>query len=270
LAHALEKNYSIRRIEADKSEDNFEVFYVRIDDFGRSETVRSKGYLHQDRMILVEYVVPAKLFEQSKDKQIYTIKSFVFTNDYSIDHPERILSYEYLDSFSVQYPESWILTRKNANLINRHDVSFKTSDENNFLLASVDVAVLSRRSLKDIVDKAIYPINLGQQIKGKKQELIDKNVTTGDILERHKYDNLEFDTDIAVTEVYPLRRKKSDVFINDNENQVINEFWMTIIKTPKGHNKNYILSMTAPSRDIDFYNWAITKRAYELMVETVR
>jgi len=45
---------------------------------------------------------------------------------------------------------------------------------------------------------------------------------------------------------------------------------MTIIKTPKTNEKAYILSMIAPSRDIDFYNWAVAKEAYELMVNTIR
>jgi len=268
VSYALKNNYTIRGFEQ-ITQDSIDVFYVRLDSFGRSEAVRSRAFAHEDRIVIIEYVSPVQMFEKEKNRQVYSVQSFEFINNFEVVEPENIVEYEYLENFSFKYPKTWVLTRKNSELTNQHAVELKTSDIRDFLIASVGVEVTSQRSLKDRVDKTIYPVDIPAKIKDIKNKISELGYSSDNVLERHSYD-LEYETDIAVTEVYPLRRKKSDVFMNDKQNPISNELWVTMIKTPKTDGKNYILFMIAPSRDIDFYNWAVAKEAYELMVKTVR
>ena len=268
LSYALENNYTISGFEEDEKK-NIDVFYVRLDSFGRSEAVRARAFAHEDRIIIIEYISPFQMYEKEKNRQTYTIQSFGFTNDFNVLRPEAVVEYEYLESFSFEYPQTWVLTRKSNELTNQHVVDLKTSDVRDFLIASVSVEVVSQRSLKDRVDRTLYQVDVIEKIKNIQNKVSEMGYSNDKILERINHD-LKYDTDIAVTEVYPLRRKKSDVFMNDKQNPISNEFWMTIIKTPKTNEKAYILSMIAPSRDIDFYNWAVAKEAYELMVNTIR
>lgn len=269
ISQALLKNYTIKGLEADDGGNSFATFYVRLDNIGRSEAVLSKGFLHENRLIVVEYVVPVQLYEQDKFEQIYAIQSFEFLNDYTILSPEIISEYEFLDSFIVKYPQNWKLSRHSDTEVNRHDISLKTANKNNFLFATADITVISNKSLKDRVDKSIYPINLPRFVKNKKEVIDEMGFIAAPMLERKKYD-LNYKTILAITEIYPLRRKQSDIFVNDGESPISHEFWLTVIKTPKENGKNYVISMIAPSRDTNYYQWSLAAKAYELIVENVR
>ncbi len=268
-SNALKNNWTIKSTESFDNGDRFEAFYTRIDRFKREETIKALGFLHQKRLALVEYVVPTQLFERDIDKQTESIKSFEFLNEFPVELPEKVIEYGFLDSFSMRYPQSWKLTRKTENTINRHDLSFKTTDINGFLFGEIDVSLISRNSLKDRVDKTSYPTNLPDVVKARRSAIEDNGYTIDPLMERRDI-TLTYQSDVNVTEVYPLRRKQSDIFVNDKENSVVQEFWMTAIKTPKDNGKNYIVTMLAPSRDIDFYQWALAVKSYEMMVQSLR
>ena len=269
VTKALEWGYTIRGIEVGENDDSFEAFYIRLDSFGRTEIIRARGFLHENRLILVEHILPISLWQDSKDKQIYTIKSFEFLNEYPIQSPEPISSFSYLDNFYFEYPESWHFQLKNMDNVNRLDVALKTTNINNFILAETNLTVISNRSLKDRIDQTVYPTNLADIVKKRISDVEELGYAPDPVLEEYKYE-LSFKEDFQATEVYPLRKKTSSVYITEDVNAISKEFWITVIKKSKEEGKNYIITMIAPSRKNNLNQWAIAVKAYEEMIESIR
>ena len=269
VVRALQWGYTLRAIKPSDDGDSFECFYVRLDNYGRTEIVRARGFRHEGRLVLAEFIIPISLWDQMRDIQIFSVKSFEFENDYSVTSPEPMSDFNYLDSFYFTYPESWILQRRESGSVNRIDVSLRTADENEFVFATADITLVSSKSLKDRVDQMVYPLNLPSLIKERMKDIDEAGYDIDPILEQHQY-SLNFEESFQTTEVYPLRQKTSSVYIEENQNAVSREFWITVIRKPKSDGKNYIISMVAPSRKVNMMQWAIATQAYKDMIKSIR
>jgi hypothetical protein len=241
-----------------------------LDDFGRTEIVRSKGMLNKDRMVVVEYAIPMELWNVSSDQQILTVQSFEFLKDYGVKIPEGLHIYSFLDSFQFQYPKSWRFVEAKTSAVNQIDVSLLTVDVHNFVFGHMDITTISEQSLKDRIDKTVYPIDIAQIVNDMKDKLVsEKKFETANVIERRDYD-LNFDTTLSLTEVYALRKKKADTYVIERQNEATRELWLSVIKSDKFNKQNYILAMNIPSRDKNFYQWAVSVEAYETVLETLR
>jgi hypothetical protein len=265
----LNNNFTVRGFDASK-DNMFDAFYVRLDDFGRTEIVRSKGMLNKDRMVVVEYAIPMELWNVSSDQQILTVQSFEFLKDYGVKIPEGLHIYSFLDSFQFQYPKSWRFVEAKTSAVNQIDVSLLTVDVHNFVFGHMDITTISEQSLKDRIDKTVYPIDIAQIVNDMKDKLVsEKKFETANVIERRDYD-LNFDTTLSLTEVYALRKKKADTYVIERQNEATRELWLSVIKSDKFNKQNYILAMNIPSRDKNFYQWAVSVEAYETVLETLR
>ena len=269
LANILKHGYTLRGIESDEKGNKYDAFYVRFDTIGNTEIIRELGYLHQNRIVTAAYVLPIALWESDRDKQIFSIKSFEFRNETEIKPSENLLDYSYLESFSIQYPKSWLLKDFESDAVNALSMNLLTVDINGFLIASIDLSLVSSRSLRDRIDQSIYETNLPSLIRQRQKKIDDEGFAAGDVMERHNYD-LNVPAAMQITEVYPLRKQEQEVFVNEEQNPVTKEFWLTVIQTPKDNGKNYVLSMIAPSRTLNLYEWAISVKAYETIIESIR
>jgi len=121
-----------------------------------------------------------------------------------------------------------------------------------------------------VADKTIFPVDLPQIIKDMKAEIAEsKDYETVDVIERRQYD-LNFDTALSITEVYGLRKAIADTYVVERQNQVTQELWVSVIKSAKHNKQSYIIMMVIPSRDKNFYQWAVSTRAYENILKTLR
>jgi hypothetical protein len=265
----MQNGYTLRGLESDKKGDNFEAFYVRLDDLGRTEIVRTKGFLRGPRIIMAEYVLPRLMWPDQKDVQIFAIKSFDLENINDNETAENLMSYVHMESFSMKYPQSWRLESDSTDLENQIDISFLTADDLRVVFATIDVTLTADQSLKDPIDRSRYPTNVTQIIKKRKDAVIAQEFLIGDVMERRQYD-LSVDFVLQTTEIYPLRRKLTD-YVTHRQAPVSREFWITVIKGTEETGKNYIVSMIAPSRvGASAKNWAIAAKAYEVMIESMR
>lgn len=269
VSMVLKNGYTLRGMESDDRGDIFEAFYIRLDNVGRTEIVRGRGFLNENRLVLVEYVIPALLWQSDRDVQIFAVKSFEFTKKYSILSPEKMIEYAYLDSFYTEFPSSWVFDVDIGDAVNRLDVSLKAADRDRFIFSKADITVVSSRSLRDRLDKRIYLVGLPEIIKGRQLQIGELGYEADDVLERPELD-VGVETSMNVTEVYPLRKKTSDDYVAYNKNPVVREFWMTVIRTPKDNGKNYVFSMIMPPREIDMEKWALSVATYKHMVESLR
>ena len=269
VSMVLKMGHTLRGIEADELGHNFEAFYIRLDNQGRTEIVRGRGFRHENRLVIVEYVIPTLLWQSDRDVQIFAIKSFEFLNKYEVIAPEKIIKYSYLDSLYTEFPQSWRFEANIGETINRVDFNLKATDINKFIFATADATIVSSKSLKDRLDKRVYPVGLPDIIKARQDQISEKGYEAGDVLERPEI-KVGFDTTLNVTEIYPLKKKKSDNYVAYNENPTVREFWMTVIRTPNDNGKNYVFSMIMPPRATDIEKWALSVATYKHMIETLR
>ena len=268
ISNVLKSSQTLRSIESKDKGSEFEALIVRFDELGNTEVVRSKGYLKGARIIVAEYVVPVMLWNEQRDYQTYAIKSFELTGVADNQSVENMLSYIYMESFSMKYPETWRMTAENKNDENRLDVSFITADALKVPFATIDVTLVADQSIKDLVDRSRYVTNLPQIIEARKKAVLDTDMVIGDVMERRTYD-LSFTPDLQITEIYPLRKKLTD-YVTHKQAPVSREFWITVIKGSAESGKNYVVSMVAPARGESIDNWAIAAKSYEMMVESLQ
>jgi hypothetical protein len=269
LNRVLNQGYTLRGLETQNDNDVYEAFYVRLDDNGNTEIVRAKGFLIDNRIVTMEVVIPVALWNQMRDMQIMIAKSFELENEPQNDVVSLMRPYGYLESFSMLYPKDWNIRRVNDRSVNRIDASFLTTDINQFLIAEIDLTLVSARSLRDRIDQSLYPLNLSELIKSKQNIIEREGFTAGERLDQYEIETT-FDTVINVTEAYPLRKKQSDIYVQDDENPITREFWLSIIQQAGEDQKTYIVTMFAPYRKTNFYNWAIAVEAYEEMIKSIR
>lgn len=271
VVKVLEDGLTLRGIESDPRGDTFDAFFVRLDDFGKTELVRSRGFLNRDRIVVIEYSLPLEIWDQlpERDKQIFTAQSFEFLLKSSVETPEPVRSFSFLDSFYVEFPQSWILTQDNVGQVNTLDLSFSTVDKNNFVFAQARLDVVSELSLKDASDLTIYPVDLPRLIEVKRKDVGEMGFDIGTVMDRRKYD-IGLSATLNATEVYPLRRKQSDTYVTYEDNPITREYWVTLIRTPDKVGRNYLFTMVAPYRNKDLYHWALAAKAYEYILESIR
>lgn len=269
VARALKNSYTIRGLESHNDDKDFEVFYVRLDKAGNTEIVRAKGYLHDETIVMIEYVLPMTLWDRDQNTQIRTIESFGFSNDFKTEYPEKLTNYSYLDSFYIDYPKKWILKAAGSESVNRFDMTLVTTDINNFVFADIDLTMISTKSIRDQIDQSIYSVSLPDIIRDRIKKISDLGLATDKILESKKF-NLTIPATLNITEVYPLRKKQSDIYVSEKQRDVASELWLTIIKMPEKSGKSYIVSMVVPSRDKNFYQWAIASQAYKTIIQSIR
>jgi hypothetical protein len=269
VSEVLNRGYTLRGFETDDREETFDAFYIRLDNVGRTEIVRGRGFLNENRLVLVEYVIPTLLWQSDRDVQIFAMKSFEFAKKYKISSPEKMMQYTYLDSFYTEFPNSWAFDIDIGDAVNRLDINLKTTDRDRFIFSTADVTVVSSRSLKDRLDKKIYPVGLPDVIKERQSAIALLKYEADNVLERPKLE-VGFETLLNVTEVYPLRKKMSENYVAYGKNPIMREFWMTVIRTPKDNGKNYVFSMVMPPRGTNIEKWALSVATYRHMIESLR
>jgi hypothetical protein len=165
----LRDGNTLRSLESNDQDDTFEALYVRFGELDNTEVVRAKGYLRGPRMIVAEYVLPVSLWSEQADYQTYAIKSFEL-KDLNDDEPIEVMkSYSYLNSFSMLYPESWIMGKDVKTDENRIDLSLKSAGKLRVVFANIDISVVSTRSLQDAVDRSVYPTKIPDIINARKE-----------------------------------------------------------------------------------------------------
>jgi hypothetical protein len=268
IGNILKQGHTLRAIKSDKKGDNFEALYVRFDELGNTEIVRTKGYLKGPRVIMAEYVLPTLLWNERRDYQTYAIKSFSLKGRSDNQRAEPVNTYKFLETFTFQYPISWRMVTEKKDLENRIDVSLLTADDLRVVFANLDITLTSDQSLKDDLDRSRYETELPQIVTNRKQAVLDQGYLIDDVMERREYD-VAVPYALQLTEVYPLRRKLSD-YQTHRQAPISHEFWITVIKGSEETGKNYIISMLIPARKDNIDQWSYAVKAYELILESIR
>jgi len=249
------------------SHHEVDVLYERLDDRGYAEIVRARIFHHQNRLVMVEYVLPARLRDAMMNSQTVSIASFNFTDDIEIDAQEQTGLFR-IEGMQMRYPRSWRFQTQETEAINRHEFSLEAIDADQFVFATVNGALIASKSLRDRLDRTLYPVNLMQDLVQARQSVEQMGFDLGDALEAHAYQQ-KFKTDFSVVEVYPMRRRTNSVFVVEDQTPVSHELWLAVIRTPRAVGKNYIFTMITPARQANYAQWAYAVDGFRSIVESI-
>jgi hypothetical protein len=251
LQYLLSNGYTLQGIKT-YNENRVEALYVLLE-HDISYIVRAVAVLNGKRMVLAQYFLPIEFWDVEKKMQNSVVSSFVLT-DAEKGFVENMKIYQFLDVAEMKYPESWELRAQPLRSIDQMGVqlfNFATplEDEKTTTLdGKIDVRLVSSFDSE----------SLEAEIEVFKQEIKEKGLVLGDIIETEM--NYEFspELDFAKVEVYRA---------TDDKDALVNyELWLAIMSAGDYY---YFITLLTPSRGDDFYVWSRNTQTFKLILENI-
>ena len=245
LQHALANALNIEGIE-EKSKFELEAFYVQVEE-GISYVVRSKVYINGTKVIFAEYLLPSEHWKAASTMQNSSIKSFRL-NKMKEAIVENFKTYEFLDVAQFSYPESWSLQTHPIRNVDRFQAQLNKAAPDGTLRGAIDIRLISMKSAD----------SLAKEVDKYTAELVAKNLSIGDVIERIKGYELFEGQKLAGVEVYKLS--------NSAERSIDYELFFTIMA---GKGYYTFVTMITPARSEDYFLWSQNAESYKLITQSV-
>lgn len=252
IKRLLDQGSTLRSINA-KDQDQVEAVYVQFKD-NVTYVAHTKAFINGPRIIQGTFLVPVERFEEMRDLQIHSTRSFRYLVQ-DTKRVEELRSYAYLDQKMFDYPQSLFIQSNDVITEEELELTILSQDKNGFPVGRYLVNIYSKSadfSLQENVREVIANLEAeGLIIKDKIEE---KNYKTSDIVT------------FSSVEVYNMARKTSE-YLRYEEDPVTQELWMAILASPDFF---MILSLITPTREMDVFNWSRNTRAFEIIVSSYR
>jgi hypothetical protein len=215
---------------------------------GHPFTARVTASIDGDRLFFLFNLALASTYP--KYEEIFGVPVVSFNLQKMSGKPsiENRLSYNLNDIIRFTYPESW----KYRAVTEKHPKGREAADLFSF---DPDGNLCGRMRVKT-VDKG-FSSGVEEQIEDTLSEYGDGNVIVDDLLESVEVEigSDRFDTGVV---------KAFSGHIEGNE--IRQEVWVAVIEDPKYY---MVVSLLTPFREQGFYLWAINRRAYDIVLETL-
>lgn len=209
--------------------------------------VRVKTFINGPRVIIVKYFVPVELFQDQRVIQAQSIASFRLTAQ-KVDQIEERRTHGFLDQAYFDFPISWTLTAQKVVNVERMRAMIYVPGPGGKLTGQINMYLTSR----------YIDTTLAKEVAQYRDKFALPNYTIGkkiDGMTLPAHDNME----TSKTEIYALTPQK--------EFMMAYELWVTLMQSEGYY---YIVTMTTPAREAEFYQWARNVRAYEIVTKTAR
>lgn len=248
LKHVLSNGYTLEGLQY-FNEDRVGALYIYVVE-GETYVVRSIAQINGKRMIVAQYVVPARYWKREAPMIAESLATYELLN------PQKVLienmeEYLFLDITRFEYPESWTFKAPPARNVDRMEVML-----NNL-----------RKGTEGILDGQIYVQmvssyvvdDLENELDNLKAELRKKGLLVGELIESKN--DIPFSEEVEFGFV--------DIFEGtDTENNVLNyEIWIAVLAL-----KDYYVfaTLVTPHRDNEFFTWSRNFSAYKRVLKTIK
>lgn len=251
LKYLLSQGYSI---EAFKTHDDGRAEAVVVHVIKDTQNaIRSVVQVNGKRVLLVQYYLPIGDWEQEKQLQMEVVQSFEILNPIQ-ENVENMLSYQFLDIASIEYPESWELKAKPVRSVDRMGVEliniFSQKEEDKILITSIAGKI-------EIKLVSLYAIeNLEEEIETQKSYFEQSGLKLGDLIELK--DRIKTKTDFKFQGI--------DVFKASDDKDLLVDYELWLGTFALGE-YIYFVSLLTPSRDQDFFTWARNTETYKVVID---
>jgi hypothetical protein len=246
ISYVLQNGYTLKGLNV-ISDKRVEGAYITLNK-DQSYLVRVIAEINGPRMVIINYYLPDKYFEEERAWQQRILHSFKFIQ------PEKAVvelkrTYSFLDLLQFDYPSSWRLHAPNIYSIDGMDAKLINTRNEQTLTGEISISVVSTD----------LDTSIGEEIGYAIEELNNKGLTIGDLIAEIKDYQFHDHIYYSKVEVYEA--------IDKQERFLDHEFWLTILVEDRYY---YFIYMLTPGKDIDFYKWAGNVGAFKTVIESMR
>jgi len=244
MQEVLTRGYVLEGIKV-ISDKRVEAQYVTVEK-DTAFVVRSAAEINGPRMIVASYYVPDAHWEAERVFQQRAIESFQFVTPEK-SKIEMTRRHAFLDLLSFEYPASWRLTAPQVYSVEGMEASLVNSIDEKTLAGEIHISILSTE----------YESALQDELSFLKQEITNRGLKLGDLLETRKEYTLPTHIHYNHTEVYKA--------FDEDEKVLGHEYWVGVLEEDRYF---YVVTMLTPARDSEFYTWARNAEAYQTVVQS--
>lgn len=215
---------------------------------GHPFTARATASIDGDRLFFLLNLALASSYDTFAEIFGVPVVSFNLQNRSSKTSIENHAPYNVHDIVRFNCPESW----KYHLITEGRPKGKEAADLFNY---DPDGNVCGRMRIKTVEKNVSAGVET--EIRDTMDEYEDGNVSIGSLLESIEVEIGAYRFDSAVVKAY-----QADI----QGNEIRQEVWIAVIEDPKYY---VIVSLLTPFREQGFYVWAINRRAYDIVLETL-
>lgn len=246
LNFMLENGYNLQGVEV-HSENKVSALYVHVEE-DRTYIVRSIAQLNGRRIVMASYFLPDLRWQEERAAQERSVDSFHFLAT-KMETIETSRSYSFLDLVSFDYPISWTLSSPQIYSVEGMDVKLLNSRDNKTLDGEISIYIMSTG----------METKLSEEVKFIKDELQNKGLEIGELIERKK--DYQFNDHIYfnAVEIYKVKSEEAGL--------INYELWFAILAEDDFY---YLVTLLTPERNQEFYTWAQNRESFKMVIESFR
>lgn len=246
INYVLTNGYNLQGLHQ-VSPRRVEALYVFLEN-DTSYIARAVAEINGSRIVMAIYAIPEKLWMDNRAMQEKAIKSFRFESPEE-KKLETNRTYAFLDLLRFDYPASWRLVAPTIYTIETMDAKLISDFSKTALNGEIDLHIVSTELDTTLTD----------EVKVVQEALEKKGLKVGKLLEQPTeyvfHDHIYFSR-VEVYEATDVKKKILD-----------HEYWIAVLMEDR---YIYLVSMLTPSRQTDFYTWAMNTEAFRQVLESLR
>jgi len=230
--------------------------------------VRGRMRVNGNSMLIGEYAIPVPAWDIMRDQQTFPMNSFKFLTDGQGQLIEQRIDYSFASAIRFHYPQSWVVQKQENAQANRLLVQLANPATAGTQMGLMNVTVLSTASLSNPLDQTSYAVDVPAEVAALRGRYAAMGYTLEPAREQTKL-ALTLKTDLAMREVYDMRPRLSE-YETFRKADVTHELWVAFMRTTETPQKTILVELMTPSRDKDFYLWAVNTRAFDILLQSLR
>lgn len=246
INYVLTNGYNLQGLHQ-VSPKRVEALYVYLDD-DTSYIARTVAEINGSRIVMAVYSIPEKDWMANRALQEKVIQSFQLTSPEE-KKLETNRTYTFLDLLRFDYPASWRLMAPTIYSIEAMDAKLVSDFNKTALNGEINLHIVSTELDTTLTD----------EIKVVRKSLEDKGLRIGKLLEQPTDYTLHDHIYFSRVEVYEAT--------DDKKRILDHEYWIAVLMEDR---YIYIVSMLTPSRQTDFFTWAMNSEAFREVLESLR
>lgn len=265
ISYTLQNAFTLRSIKPTEDDRSIEGIYISQKEDG-AYAVYVSGRISGPRIILTEFSVPIRMWEQLVDLQVFSMRSVKFRNtgDAPIEGTKREF---FSDKVKLSFPSSWYLLEREVSAANRVNFTLISRGDTGVEQGRIMLSVVGYKSIVDPRDNKFYDADVPVLVK----EVRDRVEGMGYLIEKtleNKLPELTIATDFLKGEVYSLAPKLTD-YNTMEKSRATRELWMVVFRG-KDNKQVYVASLYGPARTEDLYAWAVNMRGFEIFLKALQ
>lgn len=216
---------------------------------GHNYILRVAARINANHLFLILGIAISPAYAELAETFGLTIASFKLTNAGDIEAVETKTTYTLTNPLAFQAPTSWHATKPEADKLppGRQAIDLYNLDAENVPHGFIRIKTIS----KDVAD-----ITSEQVQQGGLEEFSEGGIEISDVIDTYPVPSTNSRFHNNILTIYSATIDKNP-----------QELWVCQLETKQFHT---LITLLTPSRNFTFETWAVNKRTYEIILETLK